>query len=267
MLVAGHASRRDDFRVSCRELDLVVDTALSAGALGARMTGGGFGSSVIVLTEVADVETKTKAVGEAFATAGLTRPRVFKAVPAARGPAGGLSVPVASSAPHISTGLTVFPGGAWAGEGRGGRSALRRPGPGRAAARPLGECLSAQRRGDRPRVWLPAAVHRDRRPRPHPLSLRTRRRVARAPPGRADHRTPAHGRPRTAGVGVTPVPTPFAPTTAAACHAASPAPDTGDGTDPEGDNRTAAPISELTAQHFPTAELHPSRQCSRSLLF
>ncbi|MFC8347949.1 galactokinase [Streptomyces sp. NPDC057280] len=81
VLVAGHASLRDDFRISCPELDLVVDTALSAGALGSRMTGGGFGGSAIVLADVADVDTITKAVEEAFAAAGFTAPRVFEAVP------------------------------------------------------------------------------------------------------------------------------------------------------------------------------------------
>jgi galactokinase len=83
VLVAGHASLRDDFRISCPELDLVVDTALAAGALGARMTGGGFGGSAIVLAEAADVDTITKAVEESFAAAGFTAPRVFEAVPAA----------------------------------------------------------------------------------------------------------------------------------------------------------------------------------------
>ncbi|MFJ9023692.1 galactokinase [Streptomyces sp. NPDC102259] len=83
ILTAGHASLRDDFRVSCPELDLVVDTALAHGALGARMTGGGFGGSAIVLAEAADVETLTKAVEEAFAAAGHKAPRVFEAVPAA----------------------------------------------------------------------------------------------------------------------------------------------------------------------------------------
>ncbi|MEV5317190.1 galactokinase [Streptomyces sp. NPDC052687] len=83
VLTEGHASLRDDFRISCPELDLVVDTALAAGALGARMTGGGFGGSAIVLTEAADVDTVTKAVEEAFAAAGFTAPRVFEAVPSA----------------------------------------------------------------------------------------------------------------------------------------------------------------------------------------
>ncbi|MGW7378829.1 galactokinase [Streptomyces sp. NPDC054794] len=83
VLTEGHASLRDDFRISCPELDLVVDTALAAGALGARMTGGGFGGSAIVLAEAAEVDTLGKAVEEAFAAAGFTAPRVFEAVPAA----------------------------------------------------------------------------------------------------------------------------------------------------------------------------------------
>ncbi|MGH8888757.1 MAG: galactokinase, partial [Acidothermaceae bacterium] len=49
MLTQSHRSLRDDFEVSCAELDLAVDTALAAGALGARMTGGGFGGSAIAL--------------------------------------------------------------------------------------------------------------------------------------------------------------------------------------------------------------------------
>ncbi|MFF8973215.1 galactokinase [Streptomyces sp. NPDC014995] len=83
VLTEGHASLRDDFRISCPELDLAVDTALASGALGARMTGGGFGGSAIVLAEATDVDTITKTILEAFATAGFTTPRVFEAVPAA----------------------------------------------------------------------------------------------------------------------------------------------------------------------------------------
>ncbi|MBQ0883371.1 galactokinase [Streptomyces sp. RM72] len=83
VLVEGHASLRDDFRISCPELDLVVDTALASGALGARMTGGGFGGSAIVLAEAADVDTVTKAVEDAFAAAAFKTPRVFEAVPSA----------------------------------------------------------------------------------------------------------------------------------------------------------------------------------------
>ncbi|MBZ6176739.1 galactokinase [Streptomyces olivaceus] len=83
VLVEGHASLRDDFRISCPELDLVVDTALAAGALGARMTGGGFGGSAIVLVEAAGVEPVTRAVRDAFAAAGFKAPRTFEAVPSA----------------------------------------------------------------------------------------------------------------------------------------------------------------------------------------
>ncbi|WP_393082018.1 galactokinase [Streptomyces sp. LN704] len=83
VLTDGHASLRDDLRISCEELDLVVATANAAGALGARMTGGGFGGSAIVLVESADVDSVGKAVTEAFAAAGYTAPRVFPAVPSA----------------------------------------------------------------------------------------------------------------------------------------------------------------------------------------
>ncbi|MEI5522666.1 galactokinase [Streptomyces brasiliscabiei] len=83
VLVEGHASLRDDFRISCPELDLVVDTALAAGALGARMTGGGFGGSAIVLADAGDTDAITKAIEEAFAEAAFTPPRVFVAVPSA----------------------------------------------------------------------------------------------------------------------------------------------------------------------------------------
>ncbi|MDT0459931.1 galactokinase [Streptomyces sp. DSM 41527] len=83
LLTAGHASLRDDFKISCRELDLAVDTANAAGALGARMTGGGFGGSAIVLVEEADAPAVGAAVTGAFAAAGHAAPRIFEAVPSA----------------------------------------------------------------------------------------------------------------------------------------------------------------------------------------
>ncbi|MGW6359154.1 galactokinase [Streptomyces sp. NPDC055092] len=83
VLTEGHVSLRDDLRISCAELDLVVDTANAAGALGARMTGGGFGGSAIVLVEEADADAVTKSITEAFAAAGCAAPRVFPAVPSA----------------------------------------------------------------------------------------------------------------------------------------------------------------------------------------
>lgn len=83
LLTAGHASLRDDFKISCRELDLAVDTAHAAGALGARMTGGGFGGSAIVLVEEDGATAVGAAVTEAFAAAGHAAPRIFEAVPSA----------------------------------------------------------------------------------------------------------------------------------------------------------------------------------------
>ncbi|MGW7464619.1 galactokinase [Streptomyces xantholiticus] len=83
VLTEGHASLRDDFRISCPELDLVVESALAAGALGARMTGGGFGGSAIVLTEMSQAPTVTKSVLAAFETSSLQPPRVFTAIPSA----------------------------------------------------------------------------------------------------------------------------------------------------------------------------------------
>ncbi|MFJ3840401.1 galactokinase [Streptomyces sp. NPDC054904] len=82
ILTDGHASLRDDFRISCAESDLVVNTALAHGALGARMTGGGFGGSVIVLAEEARVEVIGAAVIAAFPAAGYQAPYLFPVSPA-----------------------------------------------------------------------------------------------------------------------------------------------------------------------------------------
>ncbi|WP_377269720.1 galactokinase [Peterkaempfera sp. SMS 1(5)a] len=81
VLTAGHASLRDDFRVSCAETDLAVAAAVEAGALGARMTGGGFGGSVVALVPHDGVEPVAAAVADAFAAAGYGAPRAFTAVP------------------------------------------------------------------------------------------------------------------------------------------------------------------------------------------
>ncbi|MER5807389.1 galactokinase [Streptomyces sp. NPDC002033] len=83
VLSQGHASLRDDFLVSCAESDLVVDTALAHGALGARMTGGGFGGSVIVLVEEAATQSLGAAVTAAFRGAGYQAPHLFPVSPAA----------------------------------------------------------------------------------------------------------------------------------------------------------------------------------------
>ncbi|MCX5071378.1 galactokinase [Streptomyces sp. NBC_00424] len=82
ILSAGHASLRDDFRISCDESDLVVDTALAHGALGARMTGGGFGGSVIVLVDEGRAQALGAAVTAAFRSAGYLAPHLFAVSPA-----------------------------------------------------------------------------------------------------------------------------------------------------------------------------------------
>ncbi|MFF5921825.1 galactokinase [Streptomyces flavochromogenes] len=83
VLTEGHASLRDDLRVSCPELDLVVEAANAAGALGARMTGGGFGGSAVVLVDTDRADAVAAAVEKAFAEAGHAAPGIFPAVPSA----------------------------------------------------------------------------------------------------------------------------------------------------------------------------------------
>ncbi|MEE2035114.1 galactokinase [Rhodococcus chondri] len=81
LLDASHRSLRDDFEVSCLELDTAVDAARSAGALGARMVGGGFGGSVIALCESSRVAQIEGAVTAAAGRHDLPRPRFLHAVP------------------------------------------------------------------------------------------------------------------------------------------------------------------------------------------
>ncbi|WP_345267670.1 galactokinase [Nocardioides nanhaiensis] len=81
--VASHASMRDDFEISCAELDLAVATAVEAGALGARMTGGGFGGSSVALVPADRVEAVVAAVQRAFADAGHRAPLHLMATPSA----------------------------------------------------------------------------------------------------------------------------------------------------------------------------------------
>ena len=74
---ASHSSLRDDYEVSCAELDVSVDAARAAGALGARMTGGGFGGSSIALVQVGGVDEARHGILDAFAERGWTEPRSF----------------------------------------------------------------------------------------------------------------------------------------------------------------------------------------------
>jgi len=79
----SHASLRDDYAVSCPELDLAVDTSIAAGAMGARMVGGGFGGSAIALIQAQDVTHTREAVTKAFESRGFKRPRFFTSLPSA----------------------------------------------------------------------------------------------------------------------------------------------------------------------------------------
>lgn len=83
LLDASHASMRDDFEISCPELDLAVEAARAGGALGARMTGGGFGGAAIALIPAAAEQAVRDGVGRAFAAAGFAAPEIFPVHPAA----------------------------------------------------------------------------------------------------------------------------------------------------------------------------------------
>jgi len=77
LLVASHESMRDDFEISVPELDLAVATAMEHGAVGARMTGGGFGGAAIALVDREARDAIAAAVTAAFAAAGYREPNVF----------------------------------------------------------------------------------------------------------------------------------------------------------------------------------------------
>lgn len=81
LMNASHQSLRDDYEVSCPELNCAVETALSFGAIGSRMVGGGFGGSAIALARQEDIPAIESAVREAFAAAGFHAPRFFTSLP------------------------------------------------------------------------------------------------------------------------------------------------------------------------------------------
>ncbi len=77
LMLASHASLRDDFEVSCDELDAAVSAAMSAGAHGARLTGAGFGGSAIALVPEQQVDAVITAVQDAFAARSFATPEIF----------------------------------------------------------------------------------------------------------------------------------------------------------------------------------------------
>jgi galactokinase len=78
---ASHASLRDDFEVSCTELDATVNAAEAAGAIGARMTGGGFGGSAIALVPEPLLHEVVAGVSRVFAERGWAEPGFLLATP------------------------------------------------------------------------------------------------------------------------------------------------------------------------------------------
>jgi galactokinase len=78
ILTASHASMRDDFAITTEHIDLIADTAARAGALGARMTGGGFGGCVIALVHAAKEQAVSDAVRKAVSDAGYPRPAITR---------------------------------------------------------------------------------------------------------------------------------------------------------------------------------------------
>ncbi len=83
LMTASHASMRDDYEITETSVDLAVETSCAAGALGARMTGGGFGGCVLALVRADQVEAVTAAVRAAFARAGVAEPVTFLGRPSA----------------------------------------------------------------------------------------------------------------------------------------------------------------------------------------
>lgn len=82
LITQSHISLRDDYEVSCPELNCAVDTALAHGALGARMIGGGFGGSAIALAEQGQIQTIKSSIADVFKLAQYAEPRFFTSLPA-----------------------------------------------------------------------------------------------------------------------------------------------------------------------------------------
>lgn len=83
LLSRSHVSMRDDFDISCPELNVAVEASMASGALGSRMTGGGFGGTAIALVRTSGVDALIDAVTQAFADHGFATPRCFVVTAAA----------------------------------------------------------------------------------------------------------------------------------------------------------------------------------------
>ena len=78
LMLESHRSLRDDFEVSCSELDLMVELAKQAeGVYGTRMTGGGFGGCTIALVQAACVEAFQRTVQEGYERSTGCNPEIY----------------------------------------------------------------------------------------------------------------------------------------------------------------------------------------------
>lgn len=82
LLDASHNSLRDDFAVSTPRLDTAVEAARAAGAIGARMTGGGFGGCIISLAHIDDLPVIDASIARAYDQNGYRPPRSWTVQPA-----------------------------------------------------------------------------------------------------------------------------------------------------------------------------------------
>jgi len=78
LMADSHRSLRDDYEVSCHELDIMVQLAMQQpGVLGARMTGGGFGGCTINLVQAAESDQFCQRVAEGYQAASGYRPDIY----------------------------------------------------------------------------------------------------------------------------------------------------------------------------------------------
>jgi galactokinase len=77
-MVESHRSLRDDYEVSCAELDFLSEEAMTVkGVYGARMTGGGFGGCIVALTQPRSVEALEADLGRAYEANFGIKPTAF----------------------------------------------------------------------------------------------------------------------------------------------------------------------------------------------
>ncbi len=81
LLLESHASMRDDFEISIEELDTAVEVAMSVGAIGSRMTGGGFGGAAIAIIEESKLSELERQCKKVFADKGFAEPNIFAVNP------------------------------------------------------------------------------------------------------------------------------------------------------------------------------------------